>query len=311
MVEITNVKVYDLKESVIACRNAMRTEPAEYTDEEFEKSLERAIKLAKSPSNSGHCNFLKGIRVSYDIKYPNYFSPELQRYGFNDIVCSASKMHRLMAMDLDKCCNKYVTQAHIDGLQLHIDRYNSLAQWDDATLNQGICIHFRDGSFIKAKGREEILYHVFMFIISNCPQGIELFMRCSTNYMQLRTIYHQRKNHKLKADWGAFCKFIEELPYFNEFINPKPVSSQKGVYMILLNVREYDSLEDGEWQHIYISTDREKAMRKFYEIIQEARQEGKEYSKDYEEAEEQKKNEFQYYLGKWCYTYKLVEKEID
>lgn len=214
MVEITNVKVYDLRESVIACRNAMRTEPAEYSDEEFEKSLERAVKLAKSPSNSGHANFLKGIRVSYDIKYPNYFSPELQRYGFNDIVCSASKMHRLMAMDLDKCCNKYVTQDSIDELQSHIDRYNSLAQWDDAALNDGICIHFRDGSFILAKGKQEILYRLFMFIISNCPQGIELFMRCSTNYMQLRNIYHQRKHHALKEDWqDGFCKFIEELPY--------------------------------------------------------------------------------------------------
>lgn len=36
---VTNVRVYDLKESVIACRNAMRLVPPEYTDEEFEKVL--------------------------------------------------------------------------------------------------------------------------------------------------------------------------------------------------------------------------------------------------------------------------------
>lgn len=35
--KVTNVKVYDLKESVIACRNAMRLSPPEYTDEEFAK----------------------------------------------------------------------------------------------------------------------------------------------------------------------------------------------------------------------------------------------------------------------------------
>ena len=40
MVEIKNIKVYDLEESVIACRNAMRTEMPEYTKEEFDKSLE-------------------------------------------------------------------------------------------------------------------------------------------------------------------------------------------------------------------------------------------------------------------------------
>ena len=37
-------------------------------------------------------------------------------------------------------------------------------------------------------------------------------MRVSTNYMQLQTMYNQRKNHKLREDWGNFCKFVEGLP---------------------------------------------------------------------------------------------------
>ena len=47
MLEISNVKVYDLKESIIACRNAMRLEPPQYTEEEFQKGLERAKKLTQ------------------------------------------------------------------------------------------------------------------------------------------------------------------------------------------------------------------------------------------------------------------------
>lgn len=200
MVEITNVKVYDLRESVIACRNAMRTTQVEYTDEEFTASLERAVKLAKNSVNSGHCNFLKGIRVSYDIKYPNYFSPELQRYGFNDIVCSSSKMHRLLVMaDKPECYNKYVNQKLLDNMRELVADYNKVCD----------------------TGGKENLYEAFMRLLSNCPQGIELFMRCSTNYMALRNIYHQRKRHYLRDDWGAFCKFIEGLPYFEEFINQK------------------------------------------------------------------------------------------
>ena len=198
MVEITNIKVYDLRESVIACRNAMRISPTEYTDEEFTASLERAVKLAKNAVNSGHCNFLKGIRVSYDIKYPNYFSPELQRYGFNDIVCSNSKMHKLLVMaDKPECYNKYVNQKSLDNMRELVVDYNIVCD----------------------TGGKEDQYEAFMRILSNCPQGIELFMRCSTNYMQLRNIYHQRKNHRLLEDWGEFCKFIEGLPYFEEFIN--------------------------------------------------------------------------------------------
>ena len=189
MVSVKNVKVYDLEESVIACRNAMRTEPAEYTKEEFEKSLERAIKLANSPSGSGHQTFLSGIRVSFDLIYPNYISPELQRYHWIDIVCSSSKMHRLAKMDMDNCFNKYVTQESREQMKELVELYNNAPTYEN-----------------------------FMLLVSNCPQGIELFMRVSTNYLQLKTIVRQRANHKLKEDWGNFIDFVRTLPYAKELI---------------------------------------------------------------------------------------------
>ena len=196
MLEISNVRVYDLKESVTACRNAMRITPPEYTEEEFKQSLPRAISLAKCGGGSGHTTFRCGIRVSFDLKYPNYISPELQRYHFFDIVTSNSKMHKLVKMDMDACFNKYVTKKSKDQMKELIAKYNK----------------------VKNSGNKDEIYNVFMEVISNCPQGIELFMRCSTNYEQLATIYKQRKHHKLKEDYGAFCKFIEELPYAKELI---------------------------------------------------------------------------------------------
>lgn len=189
MLQIDNWKVYDLKESVIACRNAMRITPAQITDEEFNASMPRAIILANSPSGSGHQTFLSGIRVSFDIKYPNYISPELQRYHWIDIVSSSSKMHRLSSMDMDSCFNKYVTDESKEQMKRLVKKYNETKSYED-----------------------------FMVMLSNCPQGIELFMRVSTNYLQLRTLYRQRKTHKLKEDYGELCAFIEKLPYANEFI---------------------------------------------------------------------------------------------
>lgn len=191
MLRVTNVKVYDLEESIIACRNAMRLEPATYSQEEFAKSLERARKLAATETGSGHQTFLSGIRVSFDLIYPNYISPELQRYHWIDIVTSSSKMHTLtkMADDPDRY-NKYVNQASLDNMKALMDEFN------------------------RAESAEE-RYEAFMRLVSNCPQGIELFMRVSTNYLQLKTIYAQRKNHKLREDWvEGFCEnFIEKLPY--------------------------------------------------------------------------------------------------
>ena len=178
-------------ESVIACRNAMRLTPPEYSTEEFQKALPRAIQLANTPNGSGHQNFLKGIRVSFDIRYPAYFSPELQRYNFVDIVTSSSKMHKLLKMDMSTCFNDYVSEDNKTQMRALIQAYN-----------------------------QQPSYENWMRVLSNCPLGIELFMRCSTNYLQLRTIYHQRKHHKLKEDWvQAFCNdFVEKLPYAKEFI---------------------------------------------------------------------------------------------
>ena len=189
MVEISNVKVYDLMESVIASRNAMRLTLPQYTEEEFQASLKRATALAHTKSGSGHDNWLKGVRVSFDIKYPGYFTPELQRYNFVDIVTSSSKMHRLMQMDMDTSFNEYVTEYSKNQMKELLEDYN-----------------------------REQSYENFMRVVSNCPMGLELFMRCSTNYLQLKTIYKQRKGHKLQQDWGAFLSFIENLPYAKEFI---------------------------------------------------------------------------------------------
>lgn len=188
MLEIRNAKVYDLEESVIACRNAMRTQLPEYTKEEFEKSLERAIKLCDTKSNSGHQTFLSGIRVSFDLIYPNYITPELQRYHWVDIVTSNSKMHKLCQLVEADSFNKYVDQRAIDLTKEYVVKFNETPSYENR---------------IK--------------LLSNCPQGIELFMRVSTNYLQLKTIYAQRYNHRLIEDWGAMCDFIKSLPYAKEF----------------------------------------------------------------------------------------------
>ena len=200
MLEISNVKVYDLRESIIASGNAMRIEPVPYSDEEFEKGLKRMKRLVHSSlSTNVHChdNALTGIRVSFDIKYPQYWSLEFQRYHFADIVTSSSKMHRICKMNIANACNKYVSDETIEQMEKLVDNYNYAVEKD---------------------AEEGVIYENFMKMISNCPMGLELFERVSTNYKQLQTIYYQRKDHKLKEDWGAFCKMIEELPYFEELI---------------------------------------------------------------------------------------------
>lgn len=213
MVEISNVKVYDLEECIIASGNAMRTTPVIYTQDELVKGIKRMRKLVHaSNSTAVHChdNALTGIRVSFDVKYPQYWSMEFQRYHFADIVTSSSKMHRLLKMDLAKACNKYVTKETINNLNMYISNYN------------GILDYYTNNDLLDTEEAKQKIYEYWMKVISNTPMGLELFMRVSTNYKQLQTIYHQRKNHKLKEDWGAFIQMIEDLPYFKQLILGEP-----------------------------------------------------------------------------------------
>ena len=218
MLEFSNVKVYDLRESIISCRNAMRLEAPDYnSEEEFNKGLDRAKKLVSASKNDNnvkcHDNFLTGIRVSFDMKYTQYISKQFQRYHWFDYVSSSSLMHRITKMDFSKCCNKYVSQASIDEVTKWVNIYNNI-------VNN----HIEEYVFDTGKEKfhtyayKDTIYTAFMLVISNCPMGTELFVRVSTNYKQLQTIYYQRKHHKLHEDYNAFIDMVKSLPYAKELI---------------------------------------------------------------------------------------------
>jgi len=189
MVEIKNVKVYGLHESMKRSGYPMQTGEPEIDLYLNDSDLSRATKLSNTPQGSGHSNFLKGIVVQFDIKYPQYFTPQLQRYHWIDIISSNSKMHRLVAKasqdDFNESFNKYVDNDMIARVKDYVTKYNT----------------------------EDDKYFYFMKALSNLPMGYELWMGISTNYLQLKTIYSQRKHHRLTEDWGAFCTMIENLPY--------------------------------------------------------------------------------------------------
>jgi hypothetical protein len=89
-------------------------------------------------------------------------------------------------------CNKYVDDRIISVLEDLKDKYN------------------------KTKSKED-----YLTLLYNIPSGFELTARMTTNYRQLKTIYQQRRNHRL-VDWQVFCDFIKDLPY-SELITGKDI----------------------------------------------------------------------------------------
>lgn len=203
MIEVRNTEVYGLERSLKAVRNSFVTTRIDTTkdfkdEEDRDKAFSRGHILGSNQDpHQSHDAYLKGITVYFDITYPQYWTPEFQRYKFVDIIMSTSKMHKLEKNALKsfeefkKQFNKYVDDDVIRKLQ-------QLAQeWEAATT-------------------KEAKYDAFMRLVSNLPCGYELEMTCKTNYLELKTIYIQRSHHKLKEDWGAFLDWCDSLPYFNE-----------------------------------------------------------------------------------------------
>ncbi len=208
MLEIRNWEVYGLERSLKASGNAMttgdiNTKNTDTFTDTLDEGLSRGKKLGSAPVGSGHDNFLSGIDVYYDVKYSMYWSMEFQRYHFNQIISSQSKMNKLTSMSGDYEKFKDMFNEHVDPDILStvyslITLYNSI----DTT-------------------RSSYKYTIFMKIISNLPAGFEQWMTIKTNYLQLKTMYNQRKNHRLKDDWGYFCEWCEGLPMFKELIGIK------------------------------------------------------------------------------------------
>ena len=119
----------------------------------------------------------------------------MQRYHFIDFVSSQSTMHRITSFDLNTSYNEFVDQRIVDIMAEKVSQYNELKKQlaEDDSLSDELERRYL-----------EILY-------SN-PAGFQLTARMTTNYRQLKTIYLQRKHHRL-PEWKEFCKFIETLPY--------------------------------------------------------------------------------------------------
>ena len=185
MSSISNARIYGLEESMVASGYPMATKPLLdcIATEDMEKAKARAAKLGVAPIGSGHDQFLTSIIVQFDLTFPLKAWVELQRYHFVDFCSSMSTMHRITQMDIKECCNQYVDENILDILSKKIDNYNENPSKEN-----------------------------FYQVIYNIPSGFEYTARLTTNYRQLKTIYSQRKNHRL-PDWHVFCKWIRSLPH--------------------------------------------------------------------------------------------------
>lgn len=189
---ISNVKIYGLNESFIASGYPMKSTVEEMKEIDV-PDVKRATRLGKCNSSEGHDNFELGIVVQFDLTFTNKAWVEAERYHFFDIVSSQSTMHRIAKFNLDESYNEFVDPKIVEIMKEKIYRYNN------AELSQ------------------EEKERLYLEILYSNPSGFKITARITTNYRQLKTIYKQRRNHRL-PEWRHFCRWIETLPYHEELI---------------------------------------------------------------------------------------------
>jgi hypothetical protein len=201
MKQIENVEIYGLEQSIRASKFPMAVDVNKCTTDV--KPMTR--QLGRVATGTGHDNFLKGIVVQFDLTMTPKMSVELERYHFIDFVSSQSTMHRITKFDLDTAYIDYVDPRIIPIIKEKVDRYNTLQEKIKSV---------KDTNYLHkdfTKSLQDECTQLYLEILYSNPCGMKLTAGMTTNYRQLKTIYAQRKTHRL-PEWRAFCEWIETLP---------------------------------------------------------------------------------------------------
>ena len=215
--KIENTQIYGLTKSIIASGNAMRTEidynVSEYFEKlangtlcdnieyDYSKDYKRACNLGNTKCGEGHDNFLNGIIVQFDIYAPLYMWKQIQRYHWMDFISSQSTMHRLTKFNIREQCVEDTDSIILSRYQALLNEYNNFDSNNKHISSQEASVQIKN--------------RLWRTLVASLPCGFVLGATMTTNYRQLKTIYHQRKYHKLR-EWKEFREWCEGLPYFKE-----------------------------------------------------------------------------------------------
>lgn len=185
---ISNVRVYGLQESIARAKYPMATDVTTLNSE----LTPGVMSLARCEKGTGHDNWLNGVLVQFDLTYTVKAWTEAERYHFLDFVSSCSTMHRIAQFDLDDHYDEHVDPRIIEIVKELRDKYNETKDPED-----------------------------YLRLLMSNPCGFKLTAGMTTNYRQLKTIYSQRRTHRL-PEWREFCAWVETLPLSQELIVGEP-----------------------------------------------------------------------------------------
>ena len=158
---------------------------------------ENDMNLAQRLISAGpeHMKFMRQIFVCVDITAPLYWWKEFDTYKIGTTANSTSTMHKLTSKPITREMFEW------DGKwKLHEDTIVDICE----DLRQSY-VMTNDKSYWRA-------------LVQILPEAWLQTRTVTMSYANLRTIYFQRRNHKL-LEWSEyFCDWVKSLPYAEELI---------------------------------------------------------------------------------------------
>lgn len=181
---ISNLHIYGFDNAIRGSKFPMITDVSKATSE----ITKTTYSLAQSPIGSAHDQYLTAIIAQFDLTFTVKAWTEAERYHFFDFISSQSTMHRISKFDLTNQYSEYVDKRMIDIMNELKDKYNETQDKED-----------------------------YLRLLYSNPCGFKLTAAMTTNFRQLKTIYYQRRNHRL-PEWITFCNQLEEIPEFRNLV---------------------------------------------------------------------------------------------
>ena len=160
-----------------------------------------------------HAKFMRQIFVSVDITAPLYWWKEFDTYKVGTVANSTSTMHKLAAEPIT------MDKFEFDNLDVVIDSYTSPHGGESIRIFEDYAediIDMCENLRLKFKETGDAVY--WKALIQILPSAFLQTRTITMSYANLRNIYFQRKNHKLK-EWHQFCEdWLPTLPYAKQLI---------------------------------------------------------------------------------------------
>ena len=142
-----------------------------------------------------HMKFMRQIFVCVDITAPLYWWKEFDTYKVGTAANSTSTMHKLTSEPITP-----------DKFEWDID----FADYQNQIMD--ICENLRQ-KYLETKDKS-----YWRALVQVLPEAWLQTRTVTMSYANLRTMYFQRRNHKL-TEWSEdFCNWVETLPYSKELI---------------------------------------------------------------------------------------------